>query len=119
MVPILRVIVILTGSIDIEESEIHRNFVGLRNAVGSTFSELALFDKDNLVLNRWAKDPYDFALQNNWLMIPCYTLVEVAKLTGSLCKLRFEMLATLSSARDLLLYPDNRKGTAESNRNHR
>ena len=93
MVPIVRVIVSLTGSIDIEESEIHRNFVGLRNSIGTTCCELALIDKNNLILNRWAKDPRDFALQNDWLMKACYTLVEVAKLTGSLRKPRFEMLA--------------------------
>jgi hypothetical protein len=87
------VIIILTGSIDIEQSEIHRNFVGLRKGIGTTSSEMALFDKDDLILDRWAKDPCDFALQNDWLMIACYTLVEVAKLTGSLRKLRFEMLA--------------------------
>ena len=93
MVPIVRVIFILTGSIDIEESEIHRNFIGLGNGIGTARSELALIDKNNLILNRWAKDPRDFALQNDWLMKACYTLVEVAKLTGSLRKLRFEMLA--------------------------
>ncbi len=93
MVPIVRVIFILTGSIDIEESEIHRNFIGLGNGISTARIELALIDKNNLILNRWAKDPRDFALQNDWLMKACYTLVEVAKFMGSLCKLRFEMLA--------------------------
>ena len=93
MVPIVRVIFILTGSIDIEESEIHRNFIGLGNGIGTACSELALIDKDNLILKRWAKNSCDFALQNDWLMNACYTLVKIAKLTGGLRKPRFEMLA--------------------------
>ena len=47
------------------------------------------------------------------------TLVEVAKLTHRLCKLRLDFLTTLRSARDLLLHPNDGKATANSDRDQR
>tara|TARA_Y100000385_G_C13020425_1_gene605927 strand:+ start:459 stop:806 length:348 start_codon:yes stop_codon:yes gene_type:complete len=108
----------LTRSIDIEQSEIHRNFVGLRNCIGATSSKLTLFDKDDLILDGWTKDPRYFTLQNDWLMIASNTLVKKAEFTEGLSELRFEMFATLGGSGDLLLHPDYGKGAADNKRNH-
>lgn len=108
----------LTRGIDIEHREVHGDFVRLSHSIGASGGHLALAHPDHLVFRRGAQRAGNLALQNDGLVNRGDALVQETDLAHHLGELGLHLLCALGGAGDLLLHPDNAKGTANRDGSH-